>query len=88
MSKYVSFILLALFALLVAPAAASLISPAADLLQLEPVECVVDVPATYIVGEDVLCYSLTVPARYDDPDGQTIRLAVMVIRATGADRKP
>ena len=88
MKKSLLWILFAIFSLLVTPAAAPMVSPAADLPQLEPADCMVEVPATYIVGEDVLCYYLTVPARYDDPDGQTIRLAVMVIRATGVDRQP
>lgn len=55
---------------------------------LESAECMVDVPFDLVAGQDVLCYYLTVPARYDDPAGRTIRLAVMVVRATDPNPHP
>lgn len=90
MSKYTSFILLGLMVLLFAPAAAPLPAPqpAPSLAELEPAACMVAVPEPYIEGADVFCYYLTVPAQYAEPNGRTIRLAVMVIRASGEDAQP
>ena len=85
MQKYFSFLILALFALVLTPAAAPIPQRIPD---LEPADCMVEVPVGFVAGEDVLCYYLTVPASYDDPQGRTIRLAVMVIRATSPDRLP
>lgn len=83
MRKNMILVLLALFSVLVAPAAAPM---PRELAQLEAAECMVDVPPGYIVGEDVFCYYLRAPARYDEPEGETIRLAVMVIKGKGFAR--
>ncbi len=83
MKRYFVVILLALLALLVSPGPASAsVMPATT--GLEPTACVVDVPAPYVEGQDVFCYTLTVPAEYANPTGRTIRLAVMVIKALAA----
>jgi pimeloyl-ACP methyl ester carboxylesterase len=55
---------------------------------LDSAECMVDVPFDKVIGEDVFCYYLTVPARYDDPSGRSLRLAVLVIRAADPASRP
>jgi len=72
-------VLLALFSLLVLPAAAPMQAGSPN---LQETTCMVDLPPGLAAGRDVLCYYLTVPARYDDPQGKTIRLAVVVIKAS------
>ncbi|MDX9993424.1 MAG: alpha/beta fold hydrolase [Anaerolineales bacterium] len=90
MKQSIRLIVLALFVFLLASAAAPLQTgpPALAFSELEPAECPVEVPPGFVVGEDVLCYFLRVPARYDNPQGATIRLAVMVLRATDPLRQP
>jgi pimeloyl-ACP methyl ester carboxylesterase len=79
MKKEHILVLLALFSLLVLPAAAPMPAGASD---LQETTCMVDLPPGLVAGQDVLCYYLTVPSRYDDPQGKTIRLAVIVIKAS------
>lgn len=61
---------------------------AAPPFSLEPADCVVDVPVGYVIGQDVFCYSLTVPARYDNPGGRTLKLAVILLPATDPNPLP
>lgn len=79
MKKEHILVLLALFSLLVLPAAAPIQAGSPN---LQETTCMVDLQPGQVAGQDVLCYYLTVPARHDDPKGKTIRLAVMVIKAS------
>lgn len=82
--KYALLFVLAFLSMAFIPASA--FSPQAQPpIDLQPAECPVAVPEGYLLGEDVLCYSLSVPADYDDPGARSIQLAVMVIRASAED---
>ena len=48
----------------------------------EPVECWFDSPIPLFPGPEFICGYVTVPERHTNPDGQTIRLAVAVLRTT------
>lgn len=48
----------------------------------EPAACMFEVPDGVVEGQDVECGYLTVPEFHAQPDGNTIRLAVVIIRST------
>ncbi len=49
----------------------------------EEADCLFDVPEGLTVGEDIICGSVTVPEQHANPDGQTIRLAVAILKSDG-----
>jgi pimeloyl-ACP methyl ester carboxylesterase len=57
-------------------------TPAAD-YQTAP--CMFTLPGGVQEGVDVTCGYLTVPERYEEPQGPTIRLAVAIIKSTSAN---
>jgi pimeloyl-ACP methyl ester carboxylesterase len=50
----------------------------------EPGECTFDLPP----GQEVECGTLTVPARHAEPAGPAIKLAVAIVKSTGANPAP
>jgi pimeloyl-ACP methyl ester carboxylesterase len=67
------------------PAAAQETAQEADTVgTFEAAPCFFDVPSGVVEGEDVLCGYVIVPEDHADPDGPTIRLAVVVIKDDSA----
>ncbi|GAP07587.1 MAG TPA: transporter [Anaerolinea thermolimosa] len=54
----------------------------AEVPRLEKTSCMFPLPEGVTEGVDVDCAYLIVPQRYEDPQGETLRLAVAVIRST------
>jgi pimeloyl-ACP methyl ester carboxylesterase len=54
----------------------------------EEAPCPVELPQSVIVGKDIVCGYVTVPEEHAHPDGDTIRLAVAVIKSTGDNPSP
>ncbi len=60
----------------------------ADGPAFEPADCPMYMPSYVRDGEDIRCGYVTVPAFHTQPDGDTLRLAVAVLPATGPDPAP
>jgi pimeloyl-ACP methyl ester carboxylesterase len=58
--------------------------------EFTPGPCVVDLAPSLENGQEILCGYLTVPENYEQPDGPTIQLAVMVLKsqANGQNTQP
>jgi pimeloyl-ACP methyl ester carboxylesterase len=87
MPKNFYLVVFALLSLAFLTAAAPL-QANAPVAGLESTDCMVEVPFDKVIGQDIFCYYLTVPARHADPSGDTLRLAVIVIRATDPSPNP
>jgi pimeloyl-ACP methyl ester carboxylesterase len=48
----------------------------------EPAPCPLALPPSVVQGQDIVCGHVTVPEEHAHPDGETIRLAVAVIKST------
>jgi len=53
--------------------------------EVEPADCMFDLPAGVVEGEDVVCGYLVVPEQHANPDGPTIRLAFAILKAQPAE---
>lgn len=62
--------------------------PPTSIGYFEPSPCPFDLPANAVEGRDVICGYVPVPERHAAPDGETIRLAVAVIRSTSESPAP
>ena len=56
--------------------------------EIQAAPCPFDLPEGVQEGVDVSCGNLQVPERYDDPNGNTISLAVAVIKSTSPNPRP
>ena len=56
--------------------------------QYEQAACMFTLPAGMVEGRDITCGYLTVPERYEDPQGPTIRLAVAIIKSKSPNPQP
>lgn len=76
----------------VLPSSSSPVSYAQDggatQIGFETAPCFFDLPGSAVEGEDVECGYLTVPEEYDVPDGDTIRLGVVIINSTASSPAP
>ncbi len=59
----------------------------ANIGTFEPTNCMFDVPAWVVEGEDIYCGIVVVPEKHSEPDGRTIELAVVVIKAISENPK-
>jgi pimeloyl-ACP methyl ester carboxylesterase len=61
-----------------------------DVPRFEPAECPMEVPESDSIGNpiDVECGTLTVLEHHDDPDGDTIRLAIAIIKTNNPNPDP
>jgi pimeloyl-ACP methyl ester carboxylesterase len=86
MTRRLCFALAAALLLAAPPAHAAPLPQRTEAFQ--PAECMFDLPPGFAEGQDVECGYLTVPARHAEPAAGDIRLAVAIIKALGANRKP
>ncbi len=49
--------------------------------QFDIAPCPVALPDGFVEGEDVVCGTMTVPQAHANPDGPTLRIAVMIVRS-------
>jgi pimeloyl-ACP methyl ester carboxylesterase len=56
--------------------------------RFEEAPCMVDLLPGLIEGQDVVCGYLSVPAKYADPAGPTIRLGVAILKSLSPDPEP
>jgi pimeloyl-ACP methyl ester carboxylesterase len=56
--------------------------------RFEPGECMLALPEGLQPGEEVVCGYLVVPELYANPDGPTIRLAVIILKASAGHPAP
>jgi pimeloyl-ACP methyl ester carboxylesterase len=77
------------------PITAQSISPAAPALEtavhypsLAERECALFIPAGDVAGETILCGYVVVPAERHDPESKEVRLAYVILRATGENPAP
>jgi pimeloyl-ACP methyl ester carboxylesterase len=76
---------LALLAVLLGLVACGKQEDEADVATFEEAPCPFELPASVVQGQDVLCGYVTVPEVHAQPDGETIRLAVAVLKSMGGD---
>lgn len=66
------------------PALAQVPAPGGEQVpRFEPGDCPISVPAGMVEGTDITCGWLVVPERYEEPEGNTLRLAVVIFHPTG-----
>jgi hypothetical protein len=59
-----------------------------DVATFEEALCPFELPGSVVQGRDILCGYVTVPEEHARPDGETVRLAVAVLKSTGDDSVP
>jgi pimeloyl-ACP methyl ester carboxylesterase len=80
--------LLAFLSILLGLAACGRQDDRADLSTFEAAPCPMELPTSVRHGEDIVCGYVTVPEEHAHPEGETVRLAVAVVKSTNEHPAP
>lgn len=88
MHKYHGLALLACLTLLGGLAACGKQDGQGDLFTFEATPCPMELPASVRQGEEIVCGYVAVPEEHAHPEGETLRLAVAVVKSTSEHPAP